>query len=292
LPLIFSRPFRVRNYECDANGHLNSANYLRWMQETAFDASADAGYDRIRYAELNRIWLIRETEIEFLRPLYYDERVTLRTWISDFRRVSSRRAYEFCLEESGETCAVAHTDWVFLDATTQQPASIPEIMKLDFFPEGVPASFSPRRPFDKLPQQAHQVFTVNKRVEWQDLDPMEHVNNAVYMAYANECGFQAIAAFGWPWKRMVENGFAILLRRCQIQYIEPALLDDELVISTWASGVRRSTATRHYTIQRKTDDALLCQTNMLGVWVELESGRPIRIPRCFLEDFAPNIVEV
>jgi acyl-CoA thioester hydrolase len=262
------------------------------MQETAFDASADAGYDRKRYAEMDRYWLIRETEIEYLRPLYYNDRVVVRTWISDFRRVSSRRAYEFCLEGSGQLCAQAHTDWVFLDAKTQQPTSIPERMTLDFFPEGLPTSFPPRRSFPKLPELAERVFTIKKRVEWQDLDPMEHVNNAVYMAYANECGFQAVAAFGWPWKRMVEQGFAILLRRCQIQYIQPALLDDELDISTWASGVRRSTATRHYTIRRECDGALLCQANMLGVWVELENGQPMRIPNNFLEDFAANIVEI
>jgi acyl-CoA thioester hydrolase len=292
MPLTFERSFRVRNYECDANGHLNSANYLRMMQETAFDASAAGGYGMRRYAEMNRYWLIRATEIEYLRPLYYDERLTIRTWISDFRRVSSRRRYDFCLEGSGELCAQAHTDWVFLDATTQQPAKIPPTLARDFYPEGVPASFPPRVPFPEPPAPPPGVFTIHRRVEWGDLDPMQHVNNAVYMDYANECGFLAVAAFQWPWERIREAGFAILLRRVQIQYLLPALLGDKLEIATWASGVKRSTATRHYTIRRARDGALLCQMNMLGVWIDLATSRPIRIPPQFLADFASNITNL
>ena len=60
MPLTHTRTFRVRYYECDAHGHLNNANYLRYMQETAFDASEAAGYDLARYEAMERLWLVRE----------------------------------------------------------------------------------------------------------------------------------------------------------------------------------------------------------------------------------------
>jgi acyl-CoA thioester hydrolase len=91
MPLTYTRNFRLRYYECDASGHLNSANYLRYMQETAFDASAAAGYDVNRCARLQRHWLIRESQVEYLLPLRYNQRVDVTTWIADFRRVTSRR---------------------------------------------------------------------------------------------------------------------------------------------------------------------------------------------------------
>ena len=77
MPFTYSRTFRVRYYECDAYGHLNNANYLRYMQETAFDASAAAGYDLQAYEALGHFWLIRETDIEYRRPLRYDDSVTV-----------------------------------------------------------------------------------------------------------------------------------------------------------------------------------------------------------------------
>lgn len=51
MPLIHTRQFRIRHYECDAYGHLNNVNYLRYMQETAFDASAVRHYTITRVAD-------------------------------------------------------------------------------------------------------------------------------------------------------------------------------------------------------------------------------------------------
>ena len=72
---VLERAFRVRASECDPYGHVNHANYLRYMQETAFDASATVGYDMARYAALGHQWLIRETDITYLRPLVYGDTV-------------------------------------------------------------------------------------------------------------------------------------------------------------------------------------------------------------------------
>jgi acyl-CoA thioester hydrolase len=132
---------------------------------------------------------------------------------------------------------------------------------------------------------------MRRRVAWSDLDAAQHANNAMYLVYIEECGMQVLAAHGWPLARMTGDGFAILLRRHQIQYRQPALVDDELILSTWASNVKRSTATRHYTIQRARDGVTIANIHTLGVWVNLATGRPIRIPETFLADFAPNIVD-
>jgi acyl-CoA thioester hydrolase len=121
MPLTHTRTFRIRYYECDAYGHLNNANYLRYMQETAFDASAAAGYGPDRYAELNRIWLVYTTDIEYLRPLRFNDIVEVKTWVADFQRARSRRAYEFRLAGSDDLVARAHSDWVFLDTVTNRP---------------------------------------------------------------------------------------------------------------------------------------------------------------------------
>src|SRR5258707_13994256 len=113
MPLTHERAFRIRQYECDAYGHVNNTNYLRYMQEAAFDASAAAGYDVARYAALGHHWLIRETEIEYLAPLRYGESVRVKTWVEDFDRVRSRRAYEFHRMGHELLLARGTTDWVY-----------------------------------------------------------------------------------------------------------------------------------------------------------------------------------
>ena len=94
-PQRFRCRFRVRHYECDAYGHLNNANYVRYMQEAAFDASAAVGYDKNRYEAMGYLWLAHETEIEYLQPVIYGDTIEVKTWVGDFRRVRSRRFYEF-----------------------------------------------------------------------------------------------------------------------------------------------------------------------------------------------------
>ena len=102
---------------------------------------------------------------------------------------------------------------------------------------------------------------------------------------------QVTAEYGWPWKRMLEAGFGIYLRRNQIQYLSPAFPDDVIEISTWASDVLRSTAKRHYTLQRQSDGVVLARVSTYSVWVNVETGKPIRIPDNFIKDFKPNIVD-
>jgi acyl-CoA thioester hydrolase len=288
MPLIHSRQFRIRSYECDAYSHLYNANYLRLMQETAFDASAAAGYDQERYNAMQRTWLIRETNIEYILPLRYNDEIEIKTWVADFRRASSRRMYEFWKKNSGELAARAYTDWVFIDLTSNRPIQAPPEMHLAFFPEGLPESFPAREPFPSAPPAPPGAYHTQRQVVWQDIDLMQHVNNAVYLDYVTECGMQVVAAHHWPVERMLAEGFGILLRRNQVQYLQPALLNDVLEFTTWFSKPRFAMATRHYEIKRASDGALLARVHALGVWVDLKSGKPIRIPKEMLADFAPN----
>jgi acyl-CoA thioester hydrolase len=281
----------VRGYECDAYGHVNHANYIRWAQEAAFDASAAAGYDFERYIALGTTWLIRETEIEYLRPARYGDSVDVKTWVDDFRRVRSRRAYEFRFSGTDTLVARATTDWVYLDSSSLRPLTIPEEMKLGFYPEGPPGESPPRQRFPTPPPAPPGAFVQRRRAEWRDLDEVGHVNNAVYLNYIEDCGMQMAAARGWPLARMTAAGFAVVARQHRIEYKLPALLDDELEIATWLSDVQGSSAVRHTVITRPGDGALLQRARTVHVWIDLKSGRPTVLPEALLADLAPVLAE-
>jgi acyl-CoA thioester hydrolase len=290
MPLVYERTFRVRHYECDAYGHVNNANYLRYMQEAAFDAAAAAGYDLARHAALGTSWLVRDTSIEYFSPLKYGESVVVRTWVADIRRVRSRRIYELRRAGTDERVARAATDWVYVSQATGQPVSVPAEMIGAFFPEGAPPPAEPRAPPLAPPPPPAGVFTVRRPVLWQDMDSAGHVNNARYVAYISDCGFQVAGAYGWPVSRMLAEGFGILVRRLHLHYRLPAVLDDELEIATWAYNARRVTAERAYTIRRVRDDAVIMEAHGLYAWVDLATGQPTRIPAHFLEAFQGNFL--
>jgi acyl-CoA thioester hydrolase len=290
MPVVYERAFRVRYGECDAYGHVNHANYLRYMQEAAFDASADVGYDFAAYIAMNRYWLVCETDITFLSPLACGDTVIVKTWVADFRRVRSRRMYELRLLATGEPVATAHTDWVFLDKTTLRPASIPPQMVTAFMPDGLSADLKKRERFPEPPAPPPGVFRTRRRVKWRDIDRAQHVNNSTYLTYLEDCGVEFVRQEGWPVERMMSAGFGIIARRYRIEYKQPALMDDELEIATWVSDMKRATAVRHYAVSRISDGQLLARALALWVWVDLKTGKPIRIPSGFKQDLAGNIV--
>jgi len=287
---FLERAFRVRHYECDAYGHVNHANYLRYMQEAAFDASAAVGYDVARYTEIGRQWLVRETDITYLRPLVYGDTVIVKTWVADFRRVRSRRMYELRLAGSGESVASASSEWVLLDSATLRPATIPPEMVDAFWHPGA-APGARREPFPPAPPPPPGTFRLRRRVEWRDIDPAQHVNNANYLAYIEECNVQVAAAHGWPLPRLMATGVGIVARRYRIEYREPALMGDELEVTTYISDVKRATALRHHELRRVADSTLLARAQGLWVFIDLATGRPRRIPTDFLDDFRPNMAE-
>ncbi len=289
MPLIFKRTFRVRAYECDAYGHVNNANYVRYMQEAALDASAAVGYDEARYDQLGHIWLIRETNVEYLRPLRFGESVEVTTWVGDFRRVRSRRFYELRHPGEDELLAKGSTDWVYIERATGRPARVPDEMIAAFAPDGVAEESAARDHFPPPPPPPPGEFTMRREVEWRDIDTAQHVNNATYFNYLEECGIQASRSFGWSMQRMQGEGFAIVARQHRIEYRQQAALGEEIAVSTYLSNLRRASTTRHYRIERVADGALIAQSVSLWVFVNLNTGGIMRLPTAFLDDFKTHI---
>ena len=280
---MYSCLFRVRQYECDAYGHLNNVNYVRYLQEAIADADAASDYTLARSAAAGWRWQTRRLDIEYLRPARYGETVELLISAPGGAAGSRHRACDFQRAGSGDLVAQAVVEAAPVDSVSGQPVDQPQTLQGD---QGGPAAALPA-----LPLPPPGVFSVRQRVTWNDLDMTRHVGDATLLEYVEACGFGVVAAHGWPPERMAAQGFAIILRRHQIENLATAALDDELEIATWASDVRRVSATRHYTIRRAADGTLLTRVDTLGVWVDLTSGRPIRIPADFLADFAPNLVE-
>ena len=94
---------------------------------------------------------------------------------------------------------------------------------------------------------------------------------------------------GWPAARMHGDGFGTVAREFRIQYQTPALLDDVLEVATWVSRVKRASILRHYTIKRISDGEPIARAQAVWVFVDLATGRPLRIPDHYLEAFANNI---
>ena len=115
----------------DANGHVNNVEYVRWMQDAAVSHFEHAGGNP-HLADAEATWVVRSHRIEYLAPAIAGDRVRVRTWVDDFRRVMSLRKYEFARAGDEKLLARGETEWVFVDATTGRPKSIPAALQALF----------------------------------------------------------------------------------------------------------------------------------------------------------------
>ena len=122
---IYRHEFIVPPSAIDENGHVNNVEYVRWMQATAVAHSTRVGCTRTTQ-DIGASWVARSHRIEYLRPAFGGDRITALTWVCNFRKVRSTRKYKFFRTTDNTLLAEGETDWVFVDAATGRPRSIPE----------------------------------------------------------------------------------------------------------------------------------------------------------------------
>ncbi|TAK11592.1 MAG: acyl-CoA thioesterase [Anaerolineae bacterium] len=286
-PKRYSRIFRVRQYECDMYGHVNNANYLRYMQEAAIEASAAVGYDVARYNQMGKLWLPRLTEIEYNQALKYGDEFEIVTWVEDIRRVRSLRVYEF--RRAGEVAARASTDWVFMDAATRKPESVPPDLMAAYFDDGLPEPAERRAPFPTPPPPAPRLVIWPHTVNWRDVDMAGHVNNAQYLSLMEDATLEVGRAFGWSLERSLSQNLAWVVRRATLEYRTQAHYADALEITTYLANVRRSSASRFFFVKQQGSGELVVQAQLQYVLIDLGSGRPVAIPEELRRDYADNV---
>ena len=105
-------------------GHVNNVLFVQWRQDVAILHWESRGGGEMQHRE-QATWVARSHHIEYLRPAQLGERITIRTWVENVRRVRSLRRYEFLRHVDGQLLAKGETDWVFVDALGGRPKPIP-----------------------------------------------------------------------------------------------------------------------------------------------------------------------
>jgi acyl-CoA thioester hydrolase len=134
---VYSYQFTVPDEALDENGHVHNVQYVQWMQEAAVRHYESIGGIPPTQA-LGATWVVRSHNIEYLRPAFAGERVEVRTWVVNIRRVRSLRRYRFMRLSDGKLLVKGETDWVFVDAKTGSPRLVPEeiVQLFPLLPEG------------------------------------------------------------------------------------------------------------------------------------------------------------
>jgi acyl-CoA thioester hydrolase len=112
----------------DANGHVNNVAYIQWLQDAAIRHAQDSGCMAATTAA-GAIWVVRTHHIEYLAPAFAGDTLTVLTWVVNYPKVRSLRKYKIIRTADETVIARAETDWVFVNAKTGHPMTIPDEVK-------------------------------------------------------------------------------------------------------------------------------------------------------------------
>jgi acyl-CoA thioester hydrolase len=122
---VYRWEFSIPPDAIDGNGHVNNVRFVQWMQDVAVAHAASSGATAAAEAA-GGTWFARSHHIEYLKEAFAHDRLLVLTWIVDFSRARSMRRFRFFRVSDRALLARAETEWVFVDAATSRPRTIPE----------------------------------------------------------------------------------------------------------------------------------------------------------------------
>lgn len=118
-------------------------------------------------------------------------------------------------------------------------------------------------------------YKVEVQVRFRDLDPMNHVNNAVYFTYFE---IARIAYFGELTGATDPRELDTILAEATCTYRSPAVYGERLDVWVRAASLGRSSSVFEYRIVEQTTGRLVATGRSVQVMYDYASGRPMPIP--------------
>ncbi len=210
----------VRYDECNCDGFLTPAAFLRYMQEIAARDAEDARLEGDGY------WVIKRTVMSFATPIPIHARLQLKTYGMGFTRITAQRGYEAhqVLAPQDEPLVSARTLWVYVDRHGR-PARLPERTAQIWLPDGALPP-QPEKPFLAFPERLP--VTTTAVVQFSQIDLMQHLNNASGVEMLDNAGWEALAR-----SEITPAGARFAIRHYDIEYVDSPRFGDHLEVQSW-----------------------------------------------------------
>lgn len=128
------------------------------------------------------------------------------------------------------------------------------------------------------PQPPANAFQLPLQVGESDVDRQGHVSNVRVVGWFSRAAFAHSEALGYDLDAYRRLGGWFVVRRHEIDYHQPARAGDELLLHTWPTTMARATAERRYLLLRVADSAPVARGLTVWAYVNVKTGRPMRIP--------------
>jgi acyl-CoA thioester hydrolase len=128
------------------------------------------------------------------------------------------------------------------------------------------------------PEPLSERFEYRVAVSEDEIDAMNHVNNLQYLRWTNRAAIAHSSHVGWTPDAYEESGCGFIVRSHAIKYRVPALLNDEILVTTWIADFAKVSSLRKYRITRESGNKLLATAETNWVYVDFSTLELTKIP--------------
>ncbi|SHG07667.1 acyl-CoA thioester hydrolase [Fodinibius roseus] len=114
-------------------------------------------------------------------------------------------------------------------------------------------------------------------IRFRDLDPLNHVNNALFNTYYEEARIKFIRQVP-AFADQLQEGFSFVLANINIDFIHPAEYPGSLLIGSGIIKMGHSSISSFQAIYLAEEKTLVSVAEAHGVWFDLEQQKPSRLP--------------
>jgi acyl-CoA thioester hydrolase len=133
------------------------------------------------------------------------------------------------------------------------------------------------------PPENRQVFARTFAPQASDIDENGHVNNVVYLGWAQE---MAIAHWTSRAPAADQEAFAWVALRHEVDYRRPLVLGETASARTWVSDTAEGPRFDRFVRIDGPDGQMCAQVRTVWCLIEKTTGRPRRVPPEMVEMFA------
>lgn len=128
-------------------------------------------------------------------------------------------------------------------------------------------------------------------VEVDDMDGLNHTNNAVYVDWCQRVAWSHSVALGLDLEIYRALDRAMAITYSEFHYLQASRAGDAVAVGTWiVDWDRKLTMARRFQVIRVDDGVTLLRASMRFACIEISSGRPRRLPPEFIQGYGPAVL--
>lgn len=171
----------------DSCYRLRASSFMDLAQVMAMEGSRSLGFGYDRLDPEHKAWILYRMQFKFIRPVFWEDKVTINTWHKGLEGLVFLRDYEL-FGPDGELSVIGTSSWIVLDTrerTFVRNGNLPDFISAE--PQCTDAVYDAPAAKVVVPKGLETEFVGIHTVAYSDVDFVGHTNNAKYVVWAMDC---------------------------------------------------------------------------------------------------------